>query len=121
MLRQIISLQSVAKVHNVPCFFLDTYSGNLHQNITLDQFKTVLKYNIGVFNNTDDQRIDDKFQIVKNLESNINWNNFVSLYSYDRLIQGCKLEKNHPVEDGHAKIAEVVINFLEGLNYGKTI
>ncbi len=121
MLRQIISLQAVAKLQNVPCFFLDTYSENLYQSITLDQFKSVLKYNIGVFDNTNDQRINDKFQIVKNLEYKVDWTSFISSHSYSDLIKGCKIEKNHPVEDGHAKIAEVVINFLESLNYGKTI
>ena len=121
MLRQIISLQAVAKTQKIPCFFLDTFSDNLYQNITLDQFKNLLKYNIEIFDNIDDQRIEDKFQVVKCLESAIDWSSFISHNSYSQLIQGCKLEKGHPVEDGHAKVAEVVINFLESLNYGKTI
>jgi len=121
MLRQIISLQSISKTQNVPCFFLDTFSNNLHQNITLDQFKDVLKYNIEIFDNNDDRRIEDKFQVVKRLESTIDWSSFISHNSYQQLIQKCKLENGHPVEDGHSKIAEVVINFLERLNYGKTI
>ena len=121
ILRQIISLQAIAKTRNIPCFFLDTYSNNLHRNITLDQFKTLLKYNIGVFDNIDDQRINNKFQIVKRLESNIDWSSFLSEHSYSRIVQKCKMEKGHPLEDGHYEIAKVVIKFLESTKYGKTI
>jgi hypothetical protein len=121
MLRQIISLQSLAKTKNIPCYFLDTFSNNLYQNISLEQFKDVLRYNIDMFDNIDDARIEDKLKTIKMLESNIDWSKFISDQSYQDLIQGCYLDQNHPLEDGHAKIADIVINFLESLNYGQTI
>jgi len=121
MLMQILSLQALSVVHNVPCFFLDTFHNNLYRDISLEQFKDVLKSNIEVFDNNDDQRILDKLHVVKNLEAKIDWSKFIAKNSYQHIILGCKLVDDHPVEDGHLKIAEVVVNFLESLNYAKTI
>lgn len=121
MLRQIISLQSLSITKNVPCWFLDTFSNNLHRNITLEDFKKILKLNIAVFDQMDDKRIEDKFKIVKMLEENIDWTKFISADSYQAIIQDCKMESAHPVADGHAKIASTVITFLESTKYGKTL
>lgn len=121
MLHQIISLQSLSATRNVPCFFLDTFGNNLHRDISLDNFKEILKSNIEIFDNIDDERIDNKFKTVKMLESNIDWTKFISEHSYQRLIRGCKIDSGHPLEDGHAKIADIVINFLESTGYGQTI
>lgn len=121
MLRQIISLQNLSKTYQSPCFFLDTYSNNLHRNISLDEFKKILKYNLSIFDNNDDERIDNKLKIVKMLESNIDWSKFISPDSYQQLVQECALESGHPIQDGHEKIASIVINFLESIGYGKTI
>ena len=121
MLNQIISLQSLAITKNVPCFFLDTFENNLHRNISLNTFRDILKHNIAVFDNMDDKRIEDKFKTVKLLESNINWTNFIADDSYQSIIQNCSKDRGHPLEDGHAKIARTVINFLESMEYGQTI
>jgi hypothetical protein len=121
MLQQIITLQALSTTCGVPCFFLDTFANNLHRDINLNDFKRILKYNISIFDNMDDERIEDKFETVKILESSIDWTKFISDKSYQQLIQGCTLESGHPVEHGHAKIASIVINFLESIGYGKTI
>jgi hypothetical protein len=121
MLRQIISLQSLSTTKKIPCFFLDTQNNNLYRDISLDDFQNILKYNIAVFDNLNDKRIEDKFKTIKMLESNIDWTKFISEKTCEDLIQGCKIDSGHPVEDGHAKIAGIVINFLESIGYGKTI
>ncbi len=121
MLHQVISLQALSITNKVPCFFLDTFNNNLHRGIELTQFRQILKHNMSVFDNHDDQQIEDKFKTVKMLESNIDWTKFISNKSYESLIQGCEFESGHPVKDGHAKIASIVINFLESKGYGKTI
>lgn len=121
MIRQVISLQTLSKVQYTPCFFLDTFDNNLFRDISLVDFKDILKYNHSVFDNNDDARIQQKFRIVKQLESKIDWTKFISTQSYQSLIHDCKLEVAHPTEQGHAKIADIVINFLESRGYGKTI
>lgn len=121
MLNQIISLQSISITTSVPCFFLDTFANNLQRNISLEQFKNILKHNMLVFENMNDERIQNKFNTVKMLESHIDWNKFISNCSYQESIQGCKLESGHPIEDGHEKIAQIVIHFLESKGYGQTI
>lgn len=121
MLHQIIALQAISVIRGVPCFFLDTFANNLHRDINLNDFKQILKYNISIFDNINDKRIEDKFNTVKMLESSIDWTKFISDKSYQQLIRGCALELGHPLEHGHAKIASTVINFLESMGYGKTI
>ncbi len=121
MLRQIISLQAIAKMHKKHCFFLDTFENNLYSDISLSAFKDILMYNIGVFDNMDDDRVLQKFKKIKDLEINIDWTKFISKDSYELLIKDCKLDKGHPVEDGHARIASIVIKFLERTYHGKTI
>jgi len=121
MLRNIISLQSLSKIKNIPCFFMDTYENNLHSDILLEEFKNILSYNELEMINMDDDRILDKFNKVKMLESNIDFSNFISLEPYQKIIKGSILEKGHPIEDGHKKISNVVIKFLESKYYGKTI
>ena len=122
-LRTIISLQSMAKQYNTRCFFLDTFQDNVYskQVITIEDFKKILAFNVIEFDNMNDQRIVDKFNKVINLYKHINKEMFISLTSYQEIIKDCKLEKGHPVEDGHQKIADVVINFLEGEDIGQTI
>ena len=121
MLRQIMSLQALSTVKKTSCFFLDTFNNNLYRDISLDEFKHILKYNMDVFDNIDDDRIEKKFKTIKMLESNIDWTKFISKQPYQELTQGCKIDSGHPVQDGHAKIASVIINFLESIDYGKTI
>ena len=121
MLRQIIALQALSSVKQVPCYFLDTFDNNLSRNLSIEEFKQILKFNIEVYDNTDDQRIESKYNVIKNLESMIDWNKFISTQSYQSLIKGSKLLQMHPIEDGHSKIAQIVINFLESTHHGKTI
>jgi len=71
-----------------------------------------------VFDNMDNIRINDKFSIIKMLTKQVDRTTFISRDSYETLIKGCKLDQGHPIEDGHQQIADVVINFLEGKNYG---
>jgi hypothetical protein len=73
MLRQIMSLQALSTVKKTSCFFLDTFNNNLYRDISLDEFKHILKYNMDVFDNIDDDRIEKKFKTIKMLESNIDW------------------------------------------------
>jgi hypothetical protein len=121
MLTQIISLQSLSVTKNVPCFLLDTFSDNLYRDISINEFKDILKFNIAVFDNLDDERIEDKFKTIKMLESNVDWTKFIAAESYQSIIQDCVIDSGHPIQDGHAKIANTVINFLESMKYGKTI
>lgn len=113
LLRQVISLQSLSKQRGIQCFFLDTFDNNLYFDISEDDFKKILKYNIKVFDNMSDQRVLEKLKVVKNLEQAIDKSMFISDNSYQSLIRDCKLEQGHPVEDGHAMIAEIIINFLK--------
>jgi len=114
MLRMVISLQNLA----TNCYFLDTYDNNLLFDITKDDFKKILSYNSVIFNNMDDERIDDKFNKVKMLTSQINQNLFVSLESYQSLVRDCMLDLGHPLQDGHSKIAGIVTKFLRENNHG---
>lgn len=120
-LRMIISLQALASVHNTDCWFLDTFSKNIYKDITISDFKKILKLNPKEFDNIDDDRIRDKFKKVKVLESAVDWTSFISDQSYQQIIHNCRLVKGHPVEDGHLRIAQVVIDFLREVNNGKTI
>ena len=113
MLRMVISLQTTAKAQNTDCYFLDTFENNLLFDITLDEFKKILKFNPVIYNNMDDSRIEDKFNTVKILTSAVNREMFISKSTYQALIKDCKLVESHPVEDGHSKIANVVLEFLK--------
>jgi|LakMenEpi03Aug12_release.lakeMendotaPanAssembly.Ray.scaffolds.fasta_scaffold193438_2 hypothetical protein len=121
MLHQILSLQALAIVRKVPCFFLDTFNDNLYRDISLNNFTEILKYNPAAFDSKNDAQIASKFETVKMLEANVDWSMFISDKSYQSLINGYELDQHHPTQNGHAKIASVVINFLESKNYGKTI
>jgi hypothetical protein len=118
MLRMIISLQTLSTNIGIDCYFLDTFSQNLMLDITLDDFKEILKYNMTVFDNSPDQRIDEKFETVKTLTEYINQTTFISSQSYQTIIADCNLDKNHPVQDGHKKISETIIDFLKRNNHG---
>lgn len=118
MLRMIISLQNLASIYSTRCYFFDTYDDNLLFDITKDDFQTILSYNHIVFDNMDDKRIDDKFNKVKMLTSQINKNLFVSLESYQSLVQDCSFDQGHPLHDGHGKIADITTKFLRENNHG---
>ena len=118
MLRQIIALQSLSNTTGVPCYFLDTYKNNLHLDISLEDFKKILSYNQLEIDNMNDERIQDKLNTVKMLESNIDFEKFISLESYQSQIGEFDLDDGHPVADGHKKISDVVIKFLEREHYG---
>jgi len=120
-LRMIIALQYAAKIHNTPLYFLDTFESNILRTMSLESFKNILKFNPDVFNAMDDERILDKLNTITFLTNQIDFDAFISEQSYQSIIAGCALEKKHPVEDGHAKIAETIIEFLESKYYGKTI
>ena len=114
LLRMIISLQNLASNLGIKCYFLDTFDQNLIFDITMDDFKRVLSYNQLIIDNMHDDRIDDKFSKVKMLTSNIDKSKFISTLSYQTLISGCPLNQGHPGKDGHAKIANIVLEFLKG-------
>ena len=122
-LRQIISLQSMAKTYGTACYFLDNFDNNVYNKhiITEKQFKSILSSNIIEYDNMDNQRVKEKFNKVLNLYKHVDKKQFISLRSYQDLIKGCKLVELHPVEDGHKQIARIVIDFLEGENSGQTI
>ena len=117
----IIALQYAAKIHNTPLYFLDTFESNILRTMSLESFKNILKFNPDAFDAMDDDRILDKLKTITFLTNQIDFDAFISEQSYQSIIAGCALEKNHPVEDGHAKIAKTIIEFLESKHYGKTI
>jgi hypothetical protein len=121
MLRMIISLQTIAKSRDTNCYFLDTFENNLLFDITLDKFKQILKFNPVLYDNMDDCRIENKFNAVKLLTAAIDRSMFISRSPYQTLIKDCKLVESHPVEDGHSKIANIVLEFLKEKYNGKTI
>ena len=118
MLRMIIALQNLATNYSSSCYFLDTYDNNLLFDITKDDFKSILSYNHIIFENMNDERIDDKFNKVKMLTSQINKNLFVCLESYESLIRDCMFDLGHPLQDGHSKIADITTKFLRENNHG---
>ena len=111
-LRQIISLQSIAKTTNNKLFLLDTFENNLNATPNIEWFKTILQQG-GVFDTMDDQRIEQKFNKVIALNKHIDYDMFLSKHSYQQLITGCKLVKNHPVEDGHIKITNFIYEKIQ--------
>ena len=111
-LRQIISLQNIANATNTQLLILDTFNNNLNQAITYDWFVDILKEGM-VFDQLDDQRINRKFNTVVELSNLINYNMFISDKSYQSLINGCKLIKDHPVKDGHERIADIVYHAIK--------
>jgi hypothetical protein len=121
--RMIIGLQNLACQYNKRCYFLDTFNNNVYTkyHITLAEFKKILQYNFAEFDAMDDNRIKEKYNKVVNLYKHIQKETFICNDSYQEIIKDCKLDRNHPVKDGHQKIAQVVIDFLEGENSGKTI
>jgi hypothetical protein len=120
MLRQIIGLQSLSNTIDVPCYFLDTYENNLHLDISLEDFKQILSYNQLEIDNMNDERILDKLNTIKMLESNIDFEKFISLESYQSQISEFGLDDGHPLADGHKKISDVVIKFLERKYHGQS-
>jgi hypothetical protein len=120
ILRQIISLQTLSKITNIPCYFLDTFDNNIILDISMEDFEKILQYNVDVFENMDDDRVKNKFFNTKRLTDRIDRSTFISEYSYQSLIKDCSLDRGHPMESGHRKIADIVINFLERKNYGQT-
>ena len=121
MLRMIISLQTIAKSQDTNCYFLDTFENNLLFDITLDKFRQILKFNMVLYDNMDDCRVENKFNTVKLLTAAIDRSMFISKSTYQALIKDCNLVEGHPVEDGHYKIANVVLEFLKEKYNGKTI
>jgi hypothetical protein len=121
LLRMIISLQAVSDKVGIPCWFMNTFSNNPLFDFSLDRFLQILKFNPLVFDNMDDNRIEQKFLKTKDLLSQIDYTKFISQLSYQELIDGLPLTKGHPTEQGHKKMSEIVITFLERQLNGKTI
>ena len=61
----------------------------------------------------DDCRVEDKFNVVKLLTAAIDRSTFISKSTYQALIKDCNLVESQPVEDGHYKIANVILEFLK--------
>ena len=104
-LRQIISLQSICTETDI--YFLDTVKNNLQREPTLHWFKEVLRLG-GVFDTMDDERIEKKFDTIVNLNKHINYNLFISDKSYQELVSHCKMVEDHPIDDGHKVIANII-------------
>ena len=71
------------------------------------------QYNPKVFDNMDNQRIEEKFQKIKLIESKIDWSKFIYLDSYLELGKEFTLDQGHPSKKSHAIIADLVIEFLD--------
>lgn len=119
-LRQIISLQLLAKITGTELFLLDTYNDNFVQVPTVEWFKEILKLSFA-FDAMDDERIYKKFLKILDLSKEIDYNYFLSNRSYQDLIQNCTLDRGHPVLDGHEKIAEFIFLKLKEKYHGQTI
>lgn len=111
-LRQIISLQCVAKQTNTKLYLLDTFDENLLRNPTYEWFVEALKLS-DAFDSMNDDMIADKFKKVLALNALIDYTGFISEHSYRKLILGAKLIKDHPTIDGHEKIADIIYNKLK--------
>lgn len=111
-LRMIINLQVLSEKYNTNCFFIDTFCNNIRRDISYDSFKKIISYNPVEYENMDDQRIQDKFIKVKNLEKCIDWTKFMFDTSYQDLTAGEEYIKNHPGKSAHKKMAENVIKFF---------
>lgn len=120
MLRQIISLQRCAASIGKPCYFLDTFDDNLYRDISYEQFRDVVKTNIVAFDAMDDARMLDKYQTIKLLESQIEWDKFISDRSFSFLVKHCEFEQGHPGIAAHRHMANIVIDFLQEKQHGKT-
>lgn len=121
-LRQIVSLQLAAQQSNTQLWLLDTYDNNMCRLPTLEWFKEILKSS-PAFDAMDDASIESKFAKVQAINSLIDYNMFISDQSYQTLIDGCEMQQQHPVKDGHRRIAEYVYQYLisKGNIHGKTI
>jgi hypothetical protein len=87
--------------------------------MSLEGFKTIISYNQLEIDNMGDERIFDKFNRVKQLQSHIDPSKFISMTPYQTLIVGSDLYQGHPVADGHKKISDIVIKFLQREYHGK--
>ena len=121
MLRMIISLQSMSKTYHVPCWFMNTFEDTVLFDLTIDNFKSMLNFNPLIFDNMDDERINNKFLSTQQLLEKIDPSFFISEQSFQHIVTECPKEKNHPGQLGHKKISNLVIEFLERHNHGKTI
>ena len=120
LLRQILSLQFLATAQGTNLLFLDTFSNNLNRSPSLEWFKDLLKLSLA-FDAMDDSRIESKFSKILDLTNKINYNQFLSSMSYQEIIKDCKMSKDHPVIDGHKKIADFIYKKLKENNHGQTI
>ena len=111
-LRQIISLQTLAKSKNIKLFLLDTFSNNLNRTPSHEWFVRLLKKG-GVFDLMDDDRINSKYNKIVELNNLIDYNMFISDKSYQEIIKGYKLDRGHPLSDGHQHIADVIYTAIK--------
>lgn len=112
MLRQIISLQSLACAVKKPIWFLDTVKNNLIWDMDLDKFKDLLRSSPDVFDAMDDERIEQKLSIVQNLTKAIDTSHFMGLESYQSIVAGLAQDRGHPMQDAHRKMADHVVHWL---------
>jgi len=115
-LRQIISIQTLAKQNKKPCYHIcnfDLKKKQLFESITLEEFKEVLNYNPLLFYNMDDDRIESKFCSIKKLESMVDWSKFITTQPYKNLYESFPLFEGHPTDQGQEIIASMIIDFIK--------
>lgn len=110
-LRQIISLQIVAKSTGTKLYLLDTFKDNLARDFNYKWFVDILKTSVA-FDAMDDERIAKKYSVIQDLYKHIDFDMFISKLSYEEIVDGCKLVQMHPVQDGHQRIASFIYKFL---------
>lgn len=123
LLRQIISLQALAKVNQVKLYFLDT-SARLVRDLNYNNFvQLIIQANSALFDALDDDMINERFMITKNLNDNVDYSKFLLTTTvYDFLLQHDKKlldSTNHPTIAGQKLIADILyedIARLEDLN-----
>lgn len=115
LLRQIIALQHLCQNKLVPCWFianLDHEHPHLFRDINQDEFNNILRFNPGIFDNNDDQRIAEKLQQVKLLEAEIDWSKFICHSTPDELGIVLPLVDGHPTQLAHEIIADMIVDAL---------
>jgi hypothetical protein len=107
-----IGTSVIASTTNNRLLFLDTFNNNLNRTPTFDWFVKQMKLG-DVFDKMNDDQLNKKFNTVVTLTKHIDYNMFLSEYSYQTLIAECSLVKGHPVRDGHERIANFIYDKIK--------
>jgi len=111
-LHGIINLQCLANQYNTKLYLLDNFAENLYQNLDFDIFCKKINFEHYMTRKHHKDHFFKKYKLMKELISHINFDNFISDKSYQELIGDAPLEEDHPLEEGHSIISDIVYNFI---------